>query len=120
MAKTAEAKSKVVKLKRSSAKPKRGKAARLEFYTEIAAAARVWVGEVRRGMDAMRQLICHNLTVGKYTRIPGIVQIRVRNLRPVVGGTVVINGEPRTFKARPSNTRKVVAQPLQKIKMALA
>ncbi len=100
--------------------PLRGRAARLGFLLDVAAAAKTSVGDVRRALDGMRVAVARNLRETSSSRIPRLVRLRVQILPVRDSFTKIIKGKTCVWKARQHATKKIVGSPLKPLSDAMA
>ncbi len=100
--------------------PLRGRAARLGFLLDVAAAAKTSIGDVRRALDGMRVAVARNLRETSSSRIPRLVRLRVQILPVRDSFTKIIKGKTCVWKARQHATKKIVGSPLKPLSDAMA
>ncbi len=98
----------------------RGRAARLGFLLDVAAAAKTSVGDVRKALDGMRVAVARNLRETSSSRIPRLVRLRVQILPVRDSFTKIIKGKTCVWKARQHATKKIVGSPLKPLSDAMA
>lgn len=98
----------------------RGRAARLGFLLDVAAAAKISVGDVRKALDGMRVAVARNLRETSSSRIPRLVRLRVQILPVRDSFTKIIKGKTCVWKARQHATKKIVGSPLKPLSDAMA
>jgi len=97
----------------------RGRAARLAFLLDVAAAAKISVSDVRKALDGMRRTVARNLRETSSSRIPRLVRLSVRILPARDGFTKTIKGKACVWKARQNATKKIVGTPLKPLSDAM-
>ena len=100
--------------------PLRGRAARVAFLVDLAAAAQISIETVRRFLDALRIVAARSLKETSSSRIPGLVHLRVRILPARDGYTKVIKGKACVWKARQYDTKKISGAALKQLCVAVA
>lgn len=100
--------------------PLRGRAARLAFILDVAAQGKISVCDVRKVLDGLRVAVARHLRESSTTRIPQLVQLRVKTLPARDTVTKMINGKERVWKARQYATKKVVGSALKALQEVIA
>jgi len=93
--------------------PLRGRAARLAFILDVAAEGRLSVADVRKVLDGLRLAVGRHLRESSSTRIPALVQLRMKTLPARAEVTKIIKGKPRVWKARQHAKKKLVGSALK-------
>ncbi len=118
--KTKQAPPRGKKKPRAQSSSLRGRAARLGFLLDVAAAAKISVGDVRKALDGMRVTVARNLRETSSCRIPRLVHLRVRILPARDSFTKTISGKTCVWKARQHATKKILGAPLKTLTDAMS
>ena len=95
--------------------PLRGKAARNEFLTDVAAASGVSLGDVKKTIDGLRTVLGRNLKENGRSHVPTIMTLRIKTTPAREEGTAIIYGVEKKVKAR-GETKRITIASLKELK----
>ena len=77
------------------------------------------VADTRKYLDGLRSALTRNIVEKKYTRIPDLVNLRIKNVRARKAGLVMLRGKTWPAKAVAAGERKIVGAAAKELLEAL-